>query len=100
MWLAGSHVTRFIGLAMVGNTGKQRFLHALALVPAAEMDAATLAAKPANTTPSPYEGVATARKRPYEASIGDPSDEQVHPDACALHSIIACIIPGSYKWRL
>ncbi len=35
---AGAHATRFIGLAPVGNAGKQKFLHALALVPAVDMD--------------------------------------------------------------
>jgi hypothetical protein len=35
---AGAHATRFIGLAPVGNAAKQKFLHALALVPAVDMD--------------------------------------------------------------
>ena len=35
---AGAHATRFIGLAPVGNAGKQKFLHALALVPAVDMN--------------------------------------------------------------
>ena len=74
--LAGSHVTRFISLAAVGNSGKLRFLHALGLVPAADMDAATLAARPANTTPSPYEDTSASRKRPFEATA-DAGLEQV-----------------------
>jgi diadenosine tetraphosphate (Ap4A) HIT family hydrolase len=53
---AGSHVTRFIALGAVGNTLKQKWLHALGLVPAAEMDQETLTAVPAGTTSCPYEG--------------------------------------------
>ena len=70
-WLAGAHVTRFISLAEVGNTSKQKFLHALGLVPAADMDLATLKARPANTTPSPYEEAAASRKRPLDHEGGD-----------------------------
>ena len=43
---AGAHVTRFIGLASVGNMAKQKSLHALGLVPAASMEIATLQQKP------------------------------------------------------
>lgn len=43
---AGSHVTRFIGLAGVGNVAKQKWLHALGLLPAADMDVAVLQQKP------------------------------------------------------
>lgn len=43
---AGSHVTRFIGLAGVGNMAKQKWLHALGLIPAAHMDVAALQQKP------------------------------------------------------
>lgn len=43
---AGSHVTRFIGLAGVGNVAKQKWLHALGLLPAADMDVAALQQKP------------------------------------------------------
>ena len=43
---AGTHVTRFIGLAAVGNVAKQKSLHALELVPASEMHIDTLQQKP------------------------------------------------------
>ena len=43
---AGSHVTRFIGLACVGNVAKQKSLHALGLTPAAQMDLEALQQKP------------------------------------------------------
>lgn len=43
---AGTHVTRFIGLAAVGNVAKQKSLHALGLVPAADMDVEALQQKP------------------------------------------------------
>ena len=49
---AGSHVTRFIGLAAVGNVAKQKSLHALGLVPAAEMDMETLQQKPEVSFPA------------------------------------------------
>ncbi len=48
---AGAHVTRFIGLASVGNMAKQKSLHALGLVPAASMEIATLQQKPEVRTP-------------------------------------------------
>ena len=78
--LTGSHVTRFIALASVGNASKQKFLHALGLVPAADMDTAALATQPPNTTPSPYEQA--SRKRQHEADSGN---EQVRPvgDICS-----------------
>ena len=43
---AGSHVTRFIALAAVGNVAKQKWLHALGLLPAAHMDVQALQQKP------------------------------------------------------
>ncbi|KAL0053002.1 hypothetical protein WJX82_011315 [Trebouxia sp. C0006] len=68
---AGAHVTRFIGLASVGNMAKQKSLHALGLVPAASMEIATLQQKPEGTTPSPYEAAAQAKKkRPNEDADG------------------------------
>lgn len=84
---AGAHVTRFIALAPVGNSSKQRFLHALALVPAAEMDAETLAARPANTTSSPYEEASSSRKRPHEA-VGSSEAEQVSQAIYGRHTVI------------
>ncbi len=43
---AGPIATRFIGLAAVGNTRKEKFLHALQVTPAAHMDATQLVALP------------------------------------------------------
>ncbi|OMO91652.1 Zinc finger, CCCH-type [Corchorus olitorius] len=48
------HVTRFLGLASVGNKDKQKFLHALSPTPSSAMSAAEISAKPPNTTLSPY----------------------------------------------
>ncbi|XP_012451411.1 zinc finger CCCH domain-containing protein 64 [Gossypium raimondii] len=48
------HVTRFLGLASVGNKEKQKFLHALSPTPSSTMAAAEISAKPPNTTLSPY----------------------------------------------
>ncbi|CAG9464671.1 unnamed protein product [Pedinophyceae sp. YPF-701] len=52
---AGSHVTRLIALGVYGNKEKQKAMHALAVVPAAQMDPAKLAEHPADTTRSPYD---------------------------------------------
>ncbi|XP_077210605.1 cwfJ-like family protein / zinc finger (CCCH-type) family protein isoform X1 [Tasmannia lanceolata] len=48
------HVTRFLGLAPVGNKDKQKFIHAISPTPASTMPAAELCMKPPNTTLSPY----------------------------------------------
>ncbi|KAE8726230.1 receptor-like serine/threonine-protein kinase ALE2-like isoform X1 [Hibiscus syriacus] len=48
------HVTRFLGLASVGNKEKLKFLHALSPTPSSAMSAAEISAKPSNTTLSPY----------------------------------------------
>ena len=48
---AGAHATRFIGLAAVGNAAKNKFLHALALVPAVEMDQKALTVRLAPCAP-------------------------------------------------
>ncbi|KDO57794.1 hypothetical protein CISIN_1g007415mg [Citrus sinensis] len=48
------HVTRFLGLAPVGNKEKQKFIHALSPTPAATMSAADISMKTPNTTLSPY----------------------------------------------
>ncbi|KAJ4797865.1 Zinc finger CCCH domain-containing protein 59 [Rhynchospora pubera] len=55
------HVTRFIGLATVGNKDKQRFIHAISPTPAASMSAADIGARPPNTTESPYRNMARAQ---------------------------------------
>eukprot|EP00232_Nephroselmis_pyriformis_P016762 CAMPEP_0182878580 /NCGR_PEP_ID=MMETSP0034_2-20130328/15439_1 /TAXON_ID=156128 /ORGANISM="Nephroselmis pyriformis, Strain CCMP717" /LENGTH=642 /DNA_ID=CAMNT_0025011473 /DNA_START=1 /DNA_END=1929 /DNA_ORIENTATION=+ len=55
------HVTRFIALGAVGNAGKHKSLHALGLVAAKDMDAASLAAVPPGTTRDPYSAPAEDR---------------------------------------
>lgn len=51
---AGSHATRFISLGGVGNAAKAKWVHALALEPAATMAAADINAVPDQSTRSPY----------------------------------------------
>ncbi|KAK7329692.1 hypothetical protein VNO77_23867 [Canavalia gladiata] len=48
------HVTRFIGLAPVGNRDKQKFIHAISPTPASTMSSTEIAMKTTNTTLSPY----------------------------------------------
>ncbi|XP_054821811.1 zinc finger CCCH domain-containing protein 64 [Prosopis cineraria] len=48
------HVTRFIGLASVGNKDKQKFIHAISPTPASTMSSTEIATKTTNTTLSPY----------------------------------------------
>ena len=70
---AGSHATRFIGLAAVGNANKQKHLHALGLMPAVDMDQKALTARPEGASDSPYGGAANG-KRPLEdedAELGE-----------------------------
>ncbi|KAK1408548.1 hypothetical protein QVD17_40416 [Tagetes erecta] len=49
-----AHVTRFIGLAAVGNASKQKFIHAISPTPASTMSSTELSTKPPNSTLSPY----------------------------------------------
>ncbi|KAJ0090082.1 hypothetical protein Patl1_13476 [Pistacia atlantica] len=48
------HVTRFLGLAPIGNKDKQKFIHAISPTPASAMSAAEISMKSPNTTLSPY----------------------------------------------
>ncbi|CAN1799228.1 Zinc finger CCCH domain-containing protein 64 [Linum perenne] len=48
------HVTRFLGLASVGNPKKQKFVHAISPTPASIMSDSEISMKPPNTTLSPY----------------------------------------------
>ncbi|GAV77689.1 CwfJ_C_2 domain-containing protein/CwfJ_C_1 domain-containing protein [Cephalotus follicularis] len=48
------HVTRFLGLAPVGNKDKQKFIHALSPTPASMMSSMEISMKTSNTTLSPY----------------------------------------------
>nr|XP_019708745.1 zinc finger CCCH domain-containing protein 59 isoform X2 [Elaeis guineensis] len=69
------HVTRFIGLAAVGNKEKQKFIHAISPTPASMMSTAEIRTRPPNTTLSPYmlaEKTSHAReatKRPANSDI-------------------------------
>ena len=58
----GSHATRFISLAAVGNAAKAKWAHALQLAPCGRMPAADLTAKPADATASPYSLGAAAKR--------------------------------------
>ncbi|KAH9328018.1 hypothetical protein KI387_000126 [Taxus chinensis] len=68
-----SHVTRFVGLAAVGNNKKQKFIHALSPTPASVMSASELSVMPANATASPYNvlhqsgGPKDTKKRPEDS---------------------------------
>ncbi|EKX45758.1 hypothetical protein GUITHDRAFT_138633 [Guillardia theta CCMP2712] len=53
---AVKHITRFLGIARVGNPDKkQRWLYAANITPVTEMTMEALTTRPANTTASPYE---------------------------------------------
>lgn len=67
------HVTRFLGLAPVGNNDKQKFLHALSPTPASTMSTSEVSIKPPNTTLSPY-GVAQKAVHSKEVAKRDSSD--------------------------
>ncbi|XVE92615.1 hypothetical protein REPUB_Repub01dG0113400 [Reevesia pubescens] len=61
------HVTRFLGLASVGNKEKQKFLRALSPTPSSAMSAAEISTKPPYTTLLPYT-LADQADRPNEAT--------------------------------
>ncbi|XP_022147642.1 zinc finger CCCH domain-containing protein 64 isoform X2 [Momordica charantia] len=65
------HVTRFLGLAPVGNKEKQKFIHALSPIPSSTMSATEISMKPPNTTLSPY--ILTERKTDASDSTKRPS---------------------------
>ncbi|KAK9811513.1 hypothetical protein WJX72_005124 [[Myrmecia] bisecta] len=70
----GAHASRFVGLAAVGNADKQKSLHALALVPAADMVLAALTQKPEGCTASPYENaVGGKRQHAEDENLGEQS---------------------------
>ncbi|CDP03158.1 unnamed protein product [Coffea canephora] len=66
------HVTRFMGLAPVGNKNKQKFIHAISPTPASTMSSVEICAKPPNTTLSPYTVVEKAT--PTEAKAKRPGE--------------------------
>eukprot|EP01087_Luapelamoeba_hula_P011804 TRINITY_DN3255_c0_g1_i2.p1 TRINITY_DN3255_c0_g1~~TRINITY_DN3255_c0_g1_i2.p1 ORF type:complete len:533 (-),score=64.97 TRINITY_DN3255_c0_g1_i2:20-1618(-) len=49
------HVTRFLSIASLTNTDKQKYLYAANLAPLVKMDQEVLGKKPNNTTPAPYD---------------------------------------------
>ncbi|KAL3535612.1 hypothetical protein ACH5RR_004073 [Cinchona calisaya] len=66
------HVTRFMGLAPVGNKDKQKFIHAISPTPASTMSSAEICAKPPNTTLSPY--TMAEKATPSEAKAKRPGE--------------------------
>ncbi|KAF7143656.1 hypothetical protein RHSIM_Rhsim05G0020500 [Rhododendron simsii] len=54
------HITRFLGLAPVGNKDKQKFLHAISPTPASIMAASEIGMKTTNTTLFPFSSVEKA----------------------------------------
>lgn len=71
---AGTLATRFISLGNVGNTAKQKWLHALGVTPAAKMTPEELGAAPQGATKSPYARVAGLKRAAGdEAGLGDQS---------------------------
>lgn len=70
---AGGHVTRFIALAEVGNSKKQKWLHALGLTPSSDMTPEQLTVVPEGTTKSPYE--IASKKR--DAQAAEDADSQL-----------------------
>ena len=51
---AGAHVTRFVSLGSVNNPEKHKWVNALQLVPAGEMELSELHVVPPGSTPCPY----------------------------------------------
>ncbi|KAL3744752.1 hypothetical protein ACJRO7_013940 [Eucalyptus globulus] len=72
------HVTRFIGLAPVGNKEKQKFIHALSPTPASTMSSSEISMKPPNTTLSPFTAVekTAGAKEAGKRTAADTNDAQ------------------------
>ncbi|GJP72513.1 hypothetical protein CLOP_g3241 [Closterium sp. NIES-67] len=70
---ASGPVTRFIGLAPMGNKAKQKSLHALSLRPASSLSLSDLAARPPDATPSPFlPHPSTAKNQIWTGSLAAP----------------------------
>ncbi|KAL6599316.1 hypothetical protein ACP70R_045810 [Stipagrostis hirtigluma subsp. patula] len=69
---SAAHVTRFIGLANVGNKERQKFIHAISPTPASIMSSADIHARPPNATLSPY--AAPAKPVPIEEAPKRPAE--------------------------
>ncbi|GIL82920.1 hypothetical protein Vretifemale_11824 [Volvox reticuliferus] len=90
---AGIRVTRFVGLAPQGHPSKAKALHALSLVPAANMEPEALSVVPEGCTPSPFE----LRKAKQD------QEEMAPPAAIAgprkpLRAVQAVVVKAS-PWR-
>ncbi|KAI3787110.1 hypothetical protein L1987_41327 [Smallanthus sonchifolius] len=72
-----AHVTRFIGLAAVGNASKQKFIHAISPTPASTMSSTEISTKPPNTTLFPY----TFVERPANAHEAEKRSADVANDS-------------------
>ncbi|KAK7265375.1 hypothetical protein RJT34_32994 [Clitoria ternatea] len=72
------HVSRFIGLASVGNRDKQKFIHAISPTPASTMSSTEIVMKTTNTTLSPYTFMekGTSPKDSTKRSLDSISDSQ------------------------
>ncbi|CAL2274692.1 unnamed protein product [Prunus armeniaca] len=68
------HVTRFLGLAPVGNKDKQKFIHAISPTPASTMSTVEISTKSATTTLSPY---TYGEKTDHATEAGKRSSESI-----------------------
>ncbi|XP_074280724.1 zinc finger CCCH domain-containing protein 64 isoform X1 [Silene latifolia] len=69
------HVTRFFGLAPVGNKEKQKFMHAISPTPSSTMSASEISLKPPNTTLCPYKIDDNTASRETNKRPGDSNPE-------------------------
>ena len=67
----GKHVTRFIALGHVGNSTKQKWVQALALIPCDQMDQEQFKTIPPESTQCPFSMVNPAKRSHDEASLGE-----------------------------
>ncbi|KAL9224253.1 hypothetical protein vseg_000310 [Gypsophila vaccaria] len=72
------HVTRFFGLAPVGNKDKQKFMHAISPTPSSTMSASELSMKPPNTTLSPFKIGDNIASRETNKIPGESANEAQH----------------------
>ncbi|GIL82924.1 hypothetical protein Vretimale_8428 [Volvox reticuliferus] len=79
---AGIRVTRFVGLAPQGHPSKAKALHALSLVPAANMEPEALSVVPEGCTPSPFE-LRKAKRDQEEMNAGGEFSRWQQPGGAA-----------------
>lgn len=65
---AARHVTRFIGLAKVGNPQKKKYLYAFNITPMSAMDSSDLVQQPEDVTECPYSLKSSVLEEKEEAS--------------------------------